>query len=880
MNQDISAICQMSQKEAIKSLSSSVSGIDPGTALKAIEIYGLNEVITSEEANFFEDLLKNLLEPMGLVLMGASLFSFIIRDWLEAIAIMGVVVINTFISILQDRKAGRALDELKKILTPQCRVIRKGNLGMIASKYLVPGDIYVFEAGDIVPADCRIIEDKSILADESHLTGESTAVSKTSKSVKGIDLKPYEMKNILFAGSRILNGEGKAIVVMTGYNTEIGKIAYHLNKAKIARTPLQKRLDREIKYLLSLAVFSSILVLLVSFLRSLEIKDAILISISLMVAIFPEGLPASITIALSLAVEKMAKESVIIKNMASVETLGNVDYICTDKTGTITEHNMTVKEYYLGERFLANADILKVESEGMRGAIHDIFLTSAKSSSARVIENDGSIIKEFGDPTETSLIKAGMICGYKPDSFESYRVLDFIPFSSDFMYSACLVRDASGRREVFIKGAPDRILSRCTHFYLDGKIHTLDPARTQHIARELSGRAEKGFRIIGFAKKTAFDGENRIIESLVRGLVFIGAASIYDPPRDEVSRVINSAHDAGIQVVMITGDSKKTALSIAKNVGIASQQSELIEGHELEQLDENDFSLMVEHLRVYSRVSPCDKLRIVEKLKEKNHTVAMTGDGVNDSPALKTSDVGIAMGRAGSQVAQEAASIILADDNLDVIVKAVREGRTLFQNIKKLVKYLITNNIGKVVAVIFTPLLGYPAVLAPIQILWSNIIMESLPSIALSMDPPGKDILKKRPLKPTEPLVSGRSRFQMILDGIIFGTCIMLGYIIALRITGNRTVAQTMAFAVTLISPQISIYIIREGNLLEKFLRSNPLLSFSGILMLGMIICIIYLKPLNIIFKTSPIMDYRLLFLILGLSIVTPLNRLILKYRD
>ncbi len=870
----------MTQKTVLNTLSTSVNGLDAAGSAAALEVHGLNEISRSRKRGFIVEILRSLLEPMGLVLIAASLFSFIIKDWLEALAILAVVIINSAIGFFQDRKADRAVEELSKILSPQCRVVRNGNLGIIASKYLVPGDIYTFEAGDIVPADCRIIEDKSVLCDESHLTGESRPVSKTRKSVKGHDLKPFEMKNIIFAGSKVLNGEGKAVVVKTGFSTQVGEIAKSMRTAKTERTPLQKRLDREIKYLLGLAFFSALLVLLISLFRSLEIKEAVLIAISLMVAVFPEGLPASITIALSLAVEKLARESVIVKSLPSVETLGNVDYICTDKTGTITKHNMTVREYYIGDRFLVNADILKMVSEGNTGAIHDIFLASVKCSSAKVIEHEGNIEKEFGDPTETSLIRAGIICGFKPDNFDSFRIADCIPFSSDFMYSACLTVDASGIKELFMKGAPDRVMKRCSHYLSDGRTLELDARHKEHVLKELSGRAEKGFRMIAFAKKTALSGDRRIGESLVNGLVFLGAASIYDPPKDEVARVIKSAHEANIQVVMITGDSRKTALSIAAKVGIASASGEIIEGHELDKIDENDFSAKVEHLRVYSRVSPLDKLRIVEKLKEKQHTVAMTGDGVNDAPALKSSDVGIAMGRSGSQVAQEAADIILADDNLDVIVKGVREGRTLFQNIKKLVRYLISNNIGKAVAVIFTPLFGYPAILAPIQILWSNIIMESLPSVGLSMDPPGANIMKKRPAKPSDPLITGRDRFHMVLDGFLFGLCIMLGYIISFRITRDRAVAQTAAFAVTLLSPQISVYIIREGKFLEKFLKPNRLLNFSSLLTFAMILCIIYIRPLNAVFKTAPIPDPGLWLIVLLLSAVAPLNRLILKYRD
>ncbi len=878
MKNDISFFYTLDVKKVFDELSSTKNGLSRKAAGDALKKYGLNEIHEARKKSLIEKLIASLIEPMGLILIGASIFAFAIKDFIEAIAIMGVVVINTIISIIQDNKAEKAVEELKKILSPQFKVIRDGDFDIVPSKFLVPGDLIVFEAGDIIPADCRITESQSALVDEAHLTGESEPISKNNRAINKKNLKPYEMKNILFAGSKVLNGTGKALIIRTGILTEMGKIAVNIQEAEEEKTPLQKRMIREIKFLVGLAFFSAVLVLLVSILRSMEIKEAILIAISIMVAVFPEGLPASITIALSLAVERLAKESVIIKKLSSVETLGSVDYICTDKTGTITQHNMSAREYYIEDKFLVNSDLLKMIAEGKTEIIHDIFLTSVKCSSARVIEENGTIIKEMGDPTETSLIKAGIIMGYKPAHFEKHLIDDSIPFSSENMYSASLITDASGRRGIYLKGAPDKILSFCSFYHSEGKIKPLDENRRQSILKELSTRAEKGFRIIGFAKKINEGAEYKLNSKMIFRLTFLGAASLYDPPKDEVRHVIEETHNANIQVVMITGDSKKTAFSIAESVGIASDQSEVIEGRELEALSENDFSSQVEHLRVYSRVAPLDKLRIVDKLRMKDHIVAMTGDGVNDAPALKKSDVGIAMGRAGTQVSQEAADIILADDNFNVIVAAIKEGRTLFQNIKKLVRYLITNNIGKAMAVLLMPVLGFPAVLGPIQILWSNIIMETLPSVGISVDPSDKSIMNRKPVKASDPLISSRDRFHMVLDGFIFGLCIMMGYIITYRLTKDKAAAQTAAFAVTLLSPQISIFILREGTLFEKFFKPNPLLHISSVVTLSMIVCLIYIGPFNIIFNTVPILDYKLWLIIIGLAVITPVNRLILKY--
>jgi len=880
MLEDLSIFYSIDTKEAFPILSSSDEGLSEESAKNYLKKYGPNEISKGKKKSFIQKLIENLLEPMSIVLAGASIFAFIIKDWIEGFAIMGVVFINTIISLIQNNKAERAVEELKKILAPQSKVLRDGNLEVIASRFIVPGDIILLEAGDIVPADCRLIEGKHLLVDESHLTGESKPIEKKSGAIKEKGLRLHEMKNILFAGSKILDGTGKALVIKTGNNTEMGKIAHSIQESEEEKTPLQKRLSREIRFLVGLAFFSGILILLVSFLRHLKFEEAILIAISIMVAVFPEGLPASITISLSLAVERMARKSVIIKKLSSVETLGNVDYICTDKTGTITQHNMTVKEYYINGHYLINTEILKMIAEGKSDLLQDIFLTSIKCSSAQVVERDGNIIKEVGDPTEISLIKSAILMGFKPHQFKTLQIIDSIPFSSDLMYSASLIEDISGHKSIYIKGAPDKILSLCNYYYVDGKTARFEKAQLQKIYNDISRYSEKGFRIIGFAKKKAFDTDSKLT-NVATGFTFLGCAVIYDPPKDEVKNVIKTAKEANINVVMITGDSKKTGLSIAESVGIASSKDEAIDGKELESLKKSEFSRLVEHLRVYSRVSPIDKLKIVDKLKSKGHIVAMTGDGVNDAPALKKADVGIAMGKAGTQVSQEAADIILTDDNFATILAGIREGRTIFQNIKKLIKYLITNNIGKVFTVLVAPILGYPPTLLPIQILWSNIVMESLPSIAITTDPADDGIMKKKPSKLSEALISLRDRFHIILDGLLFGMCITIGYIISYKISGgDKAISQTVSFTITLLSPQLYVFILRDGSLLKKFLRPNLLLKLTALLTFFMTICIIYLQPLNIIFNTKPILDVKYWYIIALASIIPSINRLILKYKN
>jgi P-type Ca2+ transporter type 2C len=863
----------------------SLQGLSQSEAEERLRIYGTNEFAKTKKKTIILKIVEALIEPMALILIIAALLSFfIINDLIEAIAIVAVVLINTIISLVQEGKAEKAAEELKKILSPQCKVIRDGNIDVIASKFLIPGDIIIFESGDIIPSDARVIEATDLLVDEAHLTGESEPIKKNIQPLLEKNPKLYEMKNIVFAGSKVLNGHGKALVVKTGNITEIGKIAKNIQESDDERTPLQKKMDREVKSLVALAIVALVLVLVMGYMRGADLGFSILLAISILVAVFPEGLPASLTIALSLAMERLAKNSVIIKQLSSVETLGNVDYICTDKTGTITKHDMTVKEFFIGSKFYVMTDVFKMIAEGKSMLLHDLFLTSVKCSTAQVVEQDGNIVKEVGDPTEIALIKASILNGFKPDQFDSFNVIDSIPFSSDLMFSAILTKDSLGKQEIYIKGAPEKILTFCSSYYLDGKIQTLDEHHRQHIGKELSTRSEKGFRLIGFVKKSNVGDIRKIDMNNLSGFTFLATAAIYDPPKDEVKQMIQETKDANINVVMITGDSIKTGFSIAESVGIASDINQAIEGNDLEQMTDEEFGNRVEEIRVYSRVAPLDKLKIVEKLRAKNHIVAMTGDGVNDAPALKKADVGIAMGRAGTQVSQEAANIILTDDNFSIIVKAIEEGRRVYQNLKKLIRYLITNNIGKVVGILVTPLFGYPVPLMPLQLLWSNVIMESFPSIGVSTDSADKDIMKRIPSKMTEPIISRKHRIIMIVDGIIFGLSIAAGYILCfeyLKAQGigleqTKLLAGTAAFAITLLSPQIYVFILREGTLVEKFKRKNLLLKSFFVFTFLMILAIIFIPGLNTLFTTVPVLDPVVWGVILVFSLLTTVVRALL----
>ncbi|MDD5456309.1 MAG: cation-translocating P-type ATPase [Candidatus Margulisbacteria bacterium] len=859
--------------EIYEILNSSPQGLNQKSIQKKLTEFGLNEIPDLKKKNLFEKLLDQLLEPIVIILFIASILALFVGDLLDATVILGVVIINTLISLFQEGKSEKAVDALKKMLTPEAKVIRDNNLEILSVKFIVPGDILVFEAGDIIPCDSRIIEANNLLVDESHLTGESEPVAKMSAALKEGHVQLYEMMNIVFTGSKVVGGTGKAVAIKTARDTEVGKIAKNISDAKQEKTPLQKKIDKEINILVKIALASAGAVFFLGLFRNFGLEVSLLTSISIMVAVFPEGLPASITISLSMAVNRLAKNSVIIKKLSSVETLGNVDFICSDKTGTITKHNMTVKELFLEHNFYTSAELLSLLAEGETQLLNEIFLISHLCSTAEVEESEGNFVKEIGDPTEISLIKIAYLLGFKKSQFATYESLEVLPFSSEKMLSANIIISKDKQKELIVKGAPEKILDLCNFISIKNNQKLLDTHEKQHILKELMQKSEKGYRLIAFAKKPL--GENRSeIEQHMNKLIFLGCAVIYDPPKDEVLGVIRTAKAANINVVMITGDSKKTGFSIAESVGIATTIDECLEGKELESLTAADRQKAIENTRVYARVAPLDKLLIISELKSLGHVVAMTGDGVNDAPALKRADVGIAMGRAGTQVAQEAAHIILTDDNFSTIVNAIKEGRIIYQNLKKLITYLITNNLGKILAIIVMPLLGYPLPLTPLQILWSNVIQESFPSVGISIDPGTEHIMKQKPVKAGDPLIYTSERIRMLIDGTIFGLAIMAGYLLTFHLTKNKDVAITASFIVTLLSPQFYIFVLRDGNLWQKIAAPNMLLKTFFVFSLGLILVMVYAPWFNLIFNTVSIMDIRVWGLILGLSVISPFFRL------
>ncbi|HIH00379.1 MAG TPA: cation-translocating P-type ATPase, partial [Thermoplasmata archaeon] len=693
----------------------------------------------------------------------------------------------------------------------------------------------------------------------------------------------------------------------TGMNTEFGNIAQEMLAVKSEQTPLEKRTAEIGKWLGIASLVICFLVAGFSVARELYsggivdlpfIIKMVMFAVALAVAAVPEALAAIVTGALAIGMHQMAKNHALIRKMPAVETLGCTTVICSDKTGTLTRGEMTVRRIFAGGKTIDITGVGYAPTGEFKGtgpvgmsntaALHMFLKSGVLCNDSDLYENEEKKWLIKGDPTEGSLVvvaaKAGIHIG--ETRLKNPRVEEF-PFSSERKRMTTIHQMEDGKRIACMKGAPEVLISACSHLMEDSGIRTITETDRQRIMGVSEEMAQDALRVLGVAYRDLIETCECSEESTENNMVFLGLAGMMDPPRDEVIEATKVCKRVGIKPVMITGDHQLTAVAIAKEIGFYKDGDMVLNGEELEKMPDEEFEKIVDRVTVYARVSPMDKLKIVKAWKKRGEVVAMTGDGVNDAPALKKADVGIAMGRAGTQVSQEAANIILTDDNFSVIVKAVEEGRRVYQNLKKLIRYLITNNIGKVVGILVTPLFGYPVPLMPLQLLWSNVIMESFPSIGVSTDSADKDIMKRNPSKMSEPIISRKHRLIMIVDGILFGLSIAAGYILCFEYLKAQGVnleqagllAGTVSFAITLLSPQIYVFILREGTIIEKFKRKNMLLKTFFVFTFLMILAIIYVPGLNTLFTTVPVLDPIIWGIILGFSLLTTVVRGILGER-
>lgn len=836
---------RFSDTQALNEQKSSLSTglLDREVAQRAHD-HGPNRLQEAQRKSPLKILLAQFSDFLVLVLIAAAIISSFLGEPADTFAIIAIVLLNAALGFYQEYRAERAMEALKAMSAPLARVKRNGQIRTIPSFGLVPGDIVLLEAGNIVPADLRVLESFQLGVDESALTGESVPVSKDSASIEMEQLAVPDQKNMVFKGTIVTAGRGVGLVVRTGMSTELGRIATLLKDEVEVRTPLQNRMTRFAKKLSIIVVALCVVVFLGGVLRGEEPVLMFMTALSLAVAAIPEALPAVITVSLALGARAMIRRNALVRKLPAVEALGSVTYICSDKTGTLTQNKMQAKGFYVNDSFAE--EIPKDWSEDSACALLVKTL---------LLNNDVSVGPKGelqGDPTETALVQAALDLGLEKSSFESRlpRIAE-LPFSSERGMMTTVHKDREGSI-VLTKGAPERVLPLCTKALgLKGP----QPIQNDSLLQEAQNMAAKGFRVLAVASRV-FEGDltDGNLESQEMDLTFIGLVGLIDPPREEAKRAIELCKAAGIHPVMITGDHPMTAKAIATQLGIIKESSvEIVTGDQLLSYTDTHLQENVRKIGVYARVAPEQKIRIVKALQTAGEIVAMTGDGVNDAPALRRADVGVSMGKGGTDVAREASHVILLDDNFATIVAAVREGRRIYDNIRKFIRFALSGNSGEIWTLFLAPFVGLPVPLLPIHILWVNLVTDGLPGIALAMEPEERDIMKRRPRPPGENIFA-RGLWQHALWVGLLTAAATLGTLAWAYHTGHAH-WQSMAFTVlTFVQMGHALAIRSErDSFFTLGLRSNLPLFGAVVLTMILQLATLYVPFLNPIFKTEPL---------------------------
>lgn len=853
------------------------NGLSKEEVEKRVSQYGLNELATKKPKTFLQMFLAQLKDVMIYILIGAAIISGALGELSDAIIIAIVILINAIVGVIQESKAEKALDALKKLSTPKAVVKRNGELTEIPSENLVPGDIVIIDAGRYIPCDLRLIETANLKIEESALTGESVPVDKDSRLIlEGGKTALGDQKNMAFMSTLATYGRGVGVAIGTGMNTEIGKIAKMLDEQQNELTPLQKKLAELGKILGFGALGICTVMFTVGVIQKRDLFEMFLTSISLAVAAIPEGLPAIVTIVLAMGVQRMIKENAIVRKLPAVETLGAVNIICSDKTGTLTQNKMTVTKFYV-DGVLSDISKFNLDNTAHKLLLENIMLC-----------NDATYSKESktGDPTEIALLEVGIKYNIFRENLQNIHTrIDEIPFDSDRKLMTT-VNKYEDQYLVMTKGAVDNLLKLCSKINLNGQVHPLTDEYKADIMNASNAMSDDALRVLASAYKE-ISSPHIEIDNLEKDLTFIGLVGMIDPPRDEVKGSIEIAKQSGIKTIMITGDHRNTAFAIAKELGIAENETQAIFGAELDDMSEEELNQRIDNFRVFARVSPEHKVKIVKAFKAKGNIVSMTGDGVNDAPSLKMADIGVAMGITGTDVAKGASDMILTDDNFSTIVSAIEEGRNIFNNIKKSIVFLLSCNAGEIIALFFAILLGWPAPLKPIHILWVNLVTDTLPALSLGIDPGDPDVMKDKPRDPKASLFANGAGINMILNGILIGFLTLAAFIIGAKVySGNtsffpifpenlteetQTHAQTMAFVVLSVSqlfhslnmrhPKKSIF--QSGIFTNKYLIASVLF---GIILQNAVITI---PALASIFKVFSLNPYD--WMIVGILSIMPL---------
>ena len=859
--------------DTIKSIGTSQKGLSEEEAKKRLKEYGSNELKHNEKISPFQILIRQFTSSIVFILLAALIISLLIGEKLDAIVISTIVVLNGIFGFVQEFKAEKAIEALKKLTALKAKVIRNGIETEIDSRELVPGDIILLETGSKVPADARLIDIAAFQIDEASLTGESVPSNKTTDPLEN-NILVNDQKNMVFMGTIVTRGHAKAVVTGTGMNTEIGKIADMVQEVEEKLSPLQVKLKKFGRWLGVITIGICLVVFGVGVLREYLITDLFersfvaemfLASVALAVAAIPEGLPAIVTISLAFGVRRMANRNALIRKLPAVETLGCTNIICSDKTGTLTKNEMTVRDIYAnntltevsGDGYTPEGSFMQAGDEEVNiSDLELLFRSSILCNDSRLNRNDRWEI--FGDPTEGALLVSAGKAGFKKSELESlFPRLDEIPFDSERKCMTTIHR-INEEYTAYIKGAPDVILDNCKYISINGRVKEIteeDKNRILDANREMANRA---LRVLGFAYKTLNEKYTTEPEEVERDLTFIGLQAMIDPPREEVRESITRCRSAGISTVVITGDHKLTAIAITKELGLFKEGDRALSGEELDKLSDDELDAIVESVVICARVSPEHKVRILSALKKRGHVVAMTGDGVNDAPALKRSDIGIAMGITGTDVAKEASDMVLTDDNFASIVNAVEEGRGIYNTIRQFVQYTLSSNFGEILVIFLAILIGWPLPLIAIQILWVNLLTDGLPGLALGLDTFSKDIMERPPRKRDEEIMSKDVIQNILIVGVVMGA----GTLLMFHGYGIETVkARSIAYTTLVMFQLFNVLTYRARNFKIDF-KTSKYLTASVVISLLMQFAVLY-TPLNVAFKTVPLGLFDLIKILL-----------------
>lgn len=868
---------KQSKEEVLSNLSTNVdSGLTKDEVNLRLEKYGTNDLKEENKKSFISKIIAQFSDFLILILIVAAIISFAVGEVKDAMVILSIVVINAFLGIYQEGKAEKALEALKKMASPNAKVIRDGNIEVVSAGNLVPGDIVSLDAGDIIPADLRLIESSNLKIEEASLTGESVPVEKKSNASFDKEVSLGDRINMAYMSTSITYGRGKGVVVGTGHDTEIGKIATMIQTFENEMTPLQRQLNRFGKFLGLTTIFVSIAIFGIGLLQSRDLIEMFMISISLAVAAIPEGLPAIVTIVLSIGMGKMVKRNAIVKKLLAVETLGSTTVICSDKTGTLTQNEMTVVKVFTDGKILDVTGIgydpvgeFRLEGDKVSPkSIGDLqtMLSIAALANDADLEKTAEGYRVVGDPTEGALITlAGKGNITRKDIHKEYPRIEEIPFDSDRKMMTTFHENYIPNKIVsFTKGAPDIIINRCNRISINGTVDNFDPNLKKEVLNVNSHFSRDALRVLAFAYKEYDTLPNDISPDINEmDMTFVGLIGMIDPARPEAKDAIAKCKDAGIKTVMITGDYKETAFAIAKELGMAESIDEAMMGEELNSISDKELNEVVKNIKVYARVSPEHKVRIVNALKQNGEITAMTGDGVNDALALKKADIGISMGITGTDVAKNTAEMILTDDNFASIVSAVEEGRIIFSNIKKFVYFLLSCNIGEILLVFTSIILGWEVPLLPIQLLWLNLVTDSFPALALGVEMGEPDIMQQKPRDTNESIINKDMMIGIAFQSIAVAVGSLLAYYWAMnRYPDNLVHARAITFATLITSELLRAYSSRsqKHTLFKIGFFTNKSMVYSTLFAFGLLLTLLYVPFMQDIFYTFPlgILDWQI----------------------